>query len=264
MKLRDAIPPHANDEFDRLLRETPPAANQSVPAVDSTHPARPRDVGFDFSAGPRVPEATPDTTRHAVGFANQEVPRDGPSLFRRALRGLTRFVIAACIGVAATLAWQSYGGTAKQMMASWARQQGWAPSLLTAMGLAATPGPAGEQHSGVAGDFTALELGSGSKEAPPQDQGLVVASTAPALQYPSLELPQLEPIVRDLAAMRQDIEKLTAGQEEMAREIAKLQSTELDIQSRISAPVPWPVAPASRPVEATPQPPAPLPRSQGH
>src|SRR6266566_4013837 len=47
-----------------------------------------------------------------------------PSLPRRAWRAFTRFLIAFCIGVAATLTWQSHGDAAKQIMASWAAQLG--------------------------------------------------------------------------------------------------------------------------------------------
>jgi hypothetical protein len=36
-----------------------------------------------------------------------------------------RFLIAFCVGVAATLAWQSYGGAARKMIASWSPQLRW-------------------------------------------------------------------------------------------------------------------------------------------
>jgi len=38
-------------------------------------------------------------------------------LKRRGSTGFTRYLLAICIGVAATLAWQSYGETTKQMIA---------------------------------------------------------------------------------------------------------------------------------------------------
>ncbi len=46
---------------------------------------------------------------------------------RRSSRGLTRFLVAICIGVAGTLAWQSYGQAAKQMLAAKAPEFGWSP-----------------------------------------------------------------------------------------------------------------------------------------
>lgn len=41
-----------------------------------------------------------------------------PPLGRRIVRTMTRFVVAAFIGVAATLAWQSYGDAARNMLAA--------------------------------------------------------------------------------------------------------------------------------------------------
>jgi hypothetical protein len=38
---------------------------------------------------------------------------------------LARFLIAFCGGVAATLAWQSYGGSARKMIANWSPQLRW-------------------------------------------------------------------------------------------------------------------------------------------
>ena len=48
-----------------------------------------------------------------------------PSLAKRASRGLARFLIIFCIGVAATLAWQSYGNAARNMIASSSPQLAW-------------------------------------------------------------------------------------------------------------------------------------------
>src|SRR6516165_2467125 len=41
--------------------------------------------------------------------------------------GFTRYLLAICIGVAATLAWQSYGEATKQMIATSAPELGWSP-----------------------------------------------------------------------------------------------------------------------------------------
>jgi hypothetical protein len=48
-----------------------------------------------------------------------------PSLVKRVSRGLARFLIIFCIGVAATLAWQSYGNAAREMIANSSPQLGW-------------------------------------------------------------------------------------------------------------------------------------------
>src|SRR5215469_11368546 len=46
---------------------------------------------------------------------------------RRGSGGFARFLLAICIGVGATLAWQSYGEAAKQMFATKAPELGWSP-----------------------------------------------------------------------------------------------------------------------------------------
>jgi hypothetical protein len=46
---------------------------------------------------------------------------------RRRSRGIVRFLVAMGIGVAATLAWQSYGGTTRQIIATKAPELGWSP-----------------------------------------------------------------------------------------------------------------------------------------
>ena len=48
-----------------------------------------------------------------------------PSLSRRALRGLARFLVVFCGGVTATLAWQLYGDAARAMIANSSPQLGW-------------------------------------------------------------------------------------------------------------------------------------------
>jgi hypothetical protein len=46
---------------------------------------------------------------------------------RRRSRGIVRYLVAVGIGVAATLAWQSYGETTKQIIAANAPELGWSP-----------------------------------------------------------------------------------------------------------------------------------------
>ena len=46
---------------------------------------------------------------------------------RRALRALVRYAVVVCIAVAGTLAWQSYGGPTKKIIATVAPELGWSP-----------------------------------------------------------------------------------------------------------------------------------------
>src|SRR5215469_14286515 len=52
-------------------------------------------------------------------------PKD--NVKRRSSRGFAKFLLAICIGVAATLAWQSYGDAMKQLIAARAPELGWSP-----------------------------------------------------------------------------------------------------------------------------------------
>jgi hypothetical protein len=83
---------------------------------------------------------------HNEPLLNWQLPRS-----KRALRAVARFLMTFCIGVAATLAWQSYGNEA--MIASSYPQLGWlAPRPLSTaqnpgeVGLAAPADPSFDQH----------------------------------------------------------------------------------------------------------------------
>ena len=144
--------------------------------------------------------------------------RKQPSLRGRAARSLIIF----CIGVAATLAWQSYGDATREMIATSYPQLGWlAPQTAAA-------------------------------ESTPE----ITAPTAPAT---GLDSPELRSILVNLAAVRQSVNELAvqfaASQQQMANDIAKLNAAEQDIFDKISsAPPPRPAAaPARKPVPVAPQ-----------
>jgi len=131
-----------------------------------------------------------------------------------------RFLIAFCIGVAATLAWQSYGDAAREIIASSYPQLGWlAPQAAAAQAAPTT----------------------------------IAAATA------SLDQQELKAVSLGLAAVRQRVDQLAAqvaaGQEQMTRDFtAKLHAVEQDILDKISAPAPQPAAAPRKPLPS----PAPL------
>ncbi len=120
-----------------------------------------------------------------------------------------RFLITFCVGFAAALAWQSYGDTAREIIANSYPQLGWlAPQA-------------------------------------------AVAQTAPATIVPPVTSPdrqELKAMSFDLAALRQRVDQIAAGQDRITRDItAKLQAAEQDILDKISVPPPQPaVAPARK------------------
>jgi len=151
-----------------------------------------------------------------------------PSLGKRVLRRLARLLVIFCLGVCSTLAWQSYGDTARAMIAKSSPQLGW---------LAPKPPP-------------------------------VVPTTSEAVAPASAASPELQQLAFGLAALRQSVDLLTtqfaAGQQQMGSDIAKLRADEQEILRKLSATAPKPTVPPAQktaPVaSSTPPPPAPQAR----
>jgi hypothetical protein len=152
---------------------------------------------------------------------------------KRSSRGFTRYLLAFCIGAAATLAWQSYGEAAKQMFAAKAPELGWSPetkqmiaNLVEQLGWTKPPATSAVRPS-------ALET----------PQAAPVAQTAPENVDPE----QVHRMAMDLTALRQTVEQLAASQDQMVREIARLKVADGEILANVTpAPPPPPptVAPA--------------------
>jgi hypothetical protein len=150
---------------------------------------------------------------------DDQLPSDRLPLGKRISRALSRFLITFCIGVAATSAWQSYGDTAREMIASSSPQLSWlAPPAAPVADAPAAPSPDQEE-------LKALLVG----------------------------LADVRQRVDEIAA------QLAAGQEQVTRDINNLQAVEQDILDKISAPPPRPAAPARKSVPLTPLPLTPLP-----
>jgi hypothetical protein len=139
-----------------------------------------------------------------------------PSLGRRALRGLARLLIVFGIGVGATLAWQSYGDTARAMIANSSPQLGWlAPQTAPVVPTASNLVPAGAAPS----DVQQLAFGLAAVR---QSVDLLTA-------------------------------QLAAAQQQMGGDIAKLQADEQEILRKLSATPPRATAaPAHKPAPVTP------------
>jgi len=140
-----------------------------------------------------------------------------PSFATRTSRGLARFLVVFCIGVATTLAWQLYGDTARAVIANSSPQLGWFVP------------------------HTAPVVPSTPDVAPP--------ATAAS--------PELQQLVIGLAIVRQSIDQLAAqsaaNQRQMADDTAKLQSNEQEILHKLSA-TPLRSAPPARKPEPMPPP----------
>ena len=146
---------------------------------------------------------------------DDQLPSERLPLGNPASRALGRFLITFCIGVAATLAWQSYGDTARGMIANASPQLSW---------LAPPAAPVAEPSAA---------------SSPEQEE----------LKAISFGLADIRQRVDEIAA------QLAAGQEQLTRDFAnKMQAVEQDILDKVSAPPPRPAAPAKKSVPLTPLP----------
>ena len=197
----------------------------------------PLDDQHERDVTPLVPNVEPSLRLgpRPSSFDSDQLASDGPSIGRRMFRAVTRFFVAVLIGVGATLAWQSHGDDAKQIVRTWVPSLGW---------LLPPNGPVSSQNVAL------------PQSAP------VTQSAAPASAITAGELvQQLEPITRDLTIVRRSLEQLAAKQEQMTQNIATLQAAEQDIRQKMSSPPPSRPAPARKPPEATAQTPAVQPSS---
>ena len=153
--------------------------------------------------------------------------RNRPSLVRRAARRVTRFLIVLCVGVAATLAWQSYGDVARAMIAHSFPQLGWLAPI---------------------------------EQAAP-DMAARAAHDAPSADVQQLK-EQLKELSLGFETVRQSVDQLAAqvaaGQRQMAGDIAKLHAEispppqrAATASATASAAAPA-AAPARKPVPPTP------------
>lgn len=165
---------------------------------------------------------------------------------KRGSRGFVRYLLAICIGVAATLAWQFYGEATKQIIATRAPELGWSPETKQMIAswveqLGWTKLPAGPGISAVQSSVPeTLQAAPVAQTAP-----AAVAPSAPAA--PSIDSEQLHQIAVDLGGLRQIVERLTAGQDQMGREVDRLQGAVAEILVKIpEPPPPLPIAAPTR------------------
>jgi hypothetical protein len=158
-----------------------------------------------------------------------------PSRARRAWRGFIRYVVAICVGVVATLAWQSYGETTKQIVAMRAPQLGWSPdaqrkivTFMDELGWAKPPAASNSARGPAEGASQATSIAQTTPE--------MVVPKAPGI--PSLELEQIQVIAKGLITLQQTVDTLATHQDQMAHEIDRLQAANQEILDKVSAPSP--------------------------
>jgi hypothetical protein len=191
----------------------------------------PSPAQSEFSEGslPVKPSVEAPVIRPA-DLKNDRSPKRRQSLGARVPLAIARFLITFCVGVATTLAWQSYSDAAREMIANSVPQLGWL-----------------------------------APQAAPVERSVPDAIAPAASSMSAADPQQLNPVSPDFDAVRQSVDRiaagqeqitrtvdqLAAGQEQMAREINKLQAIEQYMLYKNSEPPPRPAAapaPAAKPV----------------
>jgi hypothetical protein len=161
---------------------------------------------------------------------------------RRRSRGFARYLVAICIGVAGTLAWQSYGDAAKQVIATRAPELGWSPEAKQ------------EIASWTVGW---MKPRAGLEKTAPE----AVASSK-AIPAPSGDPAQVQQIAQSLTALRETVERIAASQDQTSREMARVESAVAELILKFPEPSAQPpAAPEHKPVPPSSRAPtAPTPR----
>jgi hypothetical protein len=170
---------------------------------------------------------------------------------KRGARGFVRYLLAICIGVAVTLTWQSYGEAAKEMFAAKAPELGWSPEseqmIANWVEQLGWTKPLGDDET------TAVHSSASGAQVATVAQTVPAAVTSQAPATPPIDPEQVHQIAVDLAALGQTVDRLAASQDQIGRNVERLQGAVAEILIKMPEPPPLPVigaAPAhkSKPV----------------
>jgi hypothetical protein len=207
-------PTAAKDRFTNVEEALTRLAQQTASDTPDARPRAPASVG-SADASRSIAAAT-------LGPADRvaQIPHEERSPGKRGT--LARVALVACLGAAAILAWRSYGGRAADMVATLAAPFSARP--------AAERVPAPQTPEAALQQAAAPPAIATSTPPPAQaaSQAASIAQPAPtaanAPSAASAKPRQVETMARDLAALRQTVDRLAAGQEQLIHEMAKLQA----------------------------------------
>jgi hypothetical protein len=157
------------------------------------------------------------------------------------LRRFVRYLVAICIGVAGTLAWQAYGEEAKRIIATRAPDLGWSPQVRQTIASWTKP---------LAGPTAARPPVQENQKPTPFAQA-APGTVAPTPAAPSFDPEQAKQMVQSLDGLRQTVERLAAAQEEIGREMTRLHAADQEILARM-IPAPPPLSPTAAPTRKPP------------
>jgi len=208
-----------NKQFEGLLRPIP----QQKPAEDLESLIAKIDRHLDHETSERT------TIYDRLRALDGQMKGLESQTKRRVSGAFGRYLVAICLGVAVTLAWQPYAEATKQIIATRAPILGWSPGAKQMI--------AGwfEEHGWTKPPVVENIPAPATQTAPET----VVPTVAP-----SLEPEQVQRMTQRLALLQKTVEQLAAAQDQMEHEITRLQAANVEILLKLPAPPPPPIAAA--------------------
>jgi hypothetical protein len=224
-----------------------PNPTQSEPPVDALPTVRPADL------------------------TKSGYPNGLPSVGKRALIALVRFLIIFCIGVSAVLVWQSYGDPVREIVASSYPQLSWlapqaepvsqnAPDAI-GPALRTASSPDQQQPNAISLDLDAVRqdidrittnIASSQEQMTGSANQIATGQQQIARRVERIATSQ-EQMMHSVEQMTRSLDQVTADQEQMTREIAKLEQSILS-KNQEASPRPASASapkPVSRPASAS-------------
>jgi len=229
----------SDDKLAKQLEDSSGASHQSKPALHNLLLRITHHLDYEHSER--------NVIDYRLRAIESQMKATGSRTKRRASRAFVRYLVAICVGVAGTLAWQSYGEEAKQTIATRAPELGWSPEVRQMIASWTKP-LAGPEN------IAAQPAASESRQAAPvaNTASEMVAPSAPAVS--SIDPEQAKQMAQSLDALLQAVERLAATQDQMKREMTRLQAADLEILAKIPAPPPQsPATPKRKPPAVPPQ-----------
>jgi hypothetical protein len=228
----------SDDKLAKQLEDFPGASPQSRPALHNLLLRITHHLDYEHSER--------NVIDYRLRAIESQMKAIGSQTKRRASRAFVRYLVAICVGVAGTLAWQSYGEAAKQTIATRAPELGWSPEVRQMIASWTKP-LAGPENT------AARPAASESRQAAPV-ANTVPGTVAPNAPAPSFDPEQAKQMAQSLDALLQAVERLAATQGQMTREMTRLQAADLEILAKIPAPPPQsPATPKRKPPAVPPQ-----------
>lgn len=204
-----------NGDYERIVREELARVQERLAQLAPVGPAAaPPEVRIASNASDTSGANANHLDNNITAFRAAEinVAENGnmrPSHRRGVARVLVSLLVAGTI-VGAGAAWAAYGEAAKPLIATWQPQLGQIWSQMS-------------ERFGLSGERGAApaDAATGNAAAPPATTSAQAAATPVASPAPDVGQ-MLQGMTRDIASLQQGIDELRAGQEQMARDNAKL------------------------------------------